>query len=238
MKKILLSAIALICVFASFSQDKKSYKNLVNRAGDHLMVQLSTDFWSGTPDSVKNHMKSIGRGGNIYAMMNKPFKSNPSFSIAFGVGIGTSSMYFKRMDVGITSTSAKLPFVNLDSADRFKKYKLTTAFLEVPLEFRYSSDPENDRKSIKAAFGVKVGTMLNAHTKGKTLENKDGKQLNSYTEKENSKKFFNSTRLAITARVGYGNFSLFGSYQMNNLFKDGVAAQIKPFQIGLCLSGL
>ena len=26
--------------------------------------------------------------------------------------------------------------------------------------------------------------------------------------------------------------------QINNLFKDGVAPEIKPFQIGLCLSGL
>ena len=94
------------------------------------------------------------------------------------------------------------------------------------------------KKSIKAAIGVKVGTLVNIHTKGKTLQNKNDGAINSSTVKESNKKFLNTTRLALTGRVGYGNFSLFASYQINNLFKDGVAPEIKPFQIGLCLSGL
>jgi Outer membrane protein beta-barrel domain len=238
MKKIVLAVFTLICVSVAFGQSKKSYKELVNRAGDHLMIQFSTDHWSGTPDSVSSRMKSFGRGGNIYVMMNKPFKSNPKLSIAYGIGIGTSSMYFKKMAVGVSSNTSKLPFSNLDSLDRFKKYKLATAYLEVPLEFRYTANPDNERKSIKVAIGVKVGTLLNVHTKGKNLENKNGNAINSSTVKEANKKFFNTTRLALTARVGYGNFSLFGSFQVNNLYKDGVAAEIKPFQIGLCFSGL
>ena len=236
MKKIVLSLVTLFSLSATFAQ--KTGKELLNKAGDHIMLQLSSDHWSGVPDSVKNHMKGLSRGGNIYVMMNKPFKTNPRLSIAYGIGIGTSSIYFKTMDVNLNATTTKLPFVNLDSSDRFKKYKLATAYLEVPLEFRFTSDPDNDKKSLKAAFGVKIGTLLNAHTKGKTLENKSGGSINSFTQKENSKKYFNSTKLALTARVGYGHFSLFGSYQVNNLFKDGVAAAIKPFQVGIAISGL
>jgi Outer membrane protein beta-barrel domain len=238
MKKIVLAVFTLICVSVAFGQSKKSYKELANKAGDHLMIQLSTDFWSGTPDSISTRMKSIGRGGNIYVMMNKPFKSNPKLSIGYGIGVGTSAMYFKRMGVNVSASGSKLPFTNLDSLDNFKKYKLATAYLEVPLEFRYTANPDNDRKSIKAAIGVKVGTLLNVHTKGKNLQNKNDNAINSSTVKETNKKFFNTTRLAITGRIGYGNFSLFGSYQITNLFKDGAAAGIKPFQIGLCLSGL
>jgi hypothetical protein len=236
MKKIILSLVTLFSLSATFAQ--KSAKELLPKPGDHIMLQLSSDYWTGVPDSIKNHMKGLSRGGNIYVMMNKPFKTNPKLSIAFGVGIGTSSMYFKTMNVDITAKTTKLPFVNLDSSDRFKKYKLTTAYLEVPLEFRFTSDPDNDKKSIKAAIGVKVGTMLSAHTKGKTLQNKSGTTTNSFTEKESSKKYFNTTRLSLTGRIGYGHFSLFGSYQINNLFKDGVAAGIKPFQVGITLSGL
>jgi hypothetical protein len=239
MKKLVVTALALFSLVISFSQSKNNKaKDLINRSGDHLMVQLATDHWSGTPDSIGSRMKALGRGANIYVMMNKPFKSNPKLSLAFGIGVGTSNMYFKKMRVDIASSSTKLPFVNLDSADRFKKYKLTTAFLEIPLEFRYTANPDNERKSIKFAVGVKVGTLLNAHTKGKNLENKNGTAIGSYTSKVSTKSFFNSTRFAATARIGYGNFSLFGSYQFNNVFKDGVAPEIKPFQIGLCLSGL
>ena len=53
----------------------------------------------------------------------------------------------------------KLPFNNLDTLSYFKKYKLTTAFLEIPLELRFTANPEKENKSIKAAIGVKVGTL-------------------------------------------------------------------------------
>jgi hypothetical protein len=238
MKKIVLITLALLSLVSSFAQSKKGNKNILNRSGDHVMLQLSTDHWSGTPDSISSRMKAFGRGANVYVMLNKPFKSNNKLSLGFGLGVGTSNMYFKKTNVDIAANGTKLPFVNLDSANRFKKYKLTTAFLEIPLEFRYTAKPDNDRKSLKIAVGVKVGTLLNVHTKGKNLENKDGRAIGAYTAKVNDKSFFNTTRFAATARVGYGIFSLFGSYQFNNIFKDGAGAEIKPFQIGLCFSGL
>lgn len=210
----------------------------MNRAGDHIMLQLSSDHWMGAPDSVSRHIKSLSRGANIYVMMNRPFRGNPRMSTAFGIGFGTSNIFFKNMGVDIKSTTSYLPFRNQDTLDRFKKYKLTTAFLEVPVELRFSSDPLNDTKSIKAALGVKVGVLLSAHTKGKNPENNAGNSINAYTFKENSKRFFNSTRLQATARIGYGHYSLFGSYQITNIFKTGVAADIKLFQIGICVSGL
>ena len=41
-----------------------------------------------------------------------------------------------------------------------------------------------------------------------------------------------------TARIGIGNFSLYGAYQLTSLLKDGAGASIKPFEFGLCISGL
>lgn len=238
MKKIILFVAASVSLSMAFAQKKKDYSKIINRPGDHIMVQFSSDHWAGTPDSIDSHMKGFSRGANVYLMLDKPFKSNPRFSLGFGIGVSTSSMFFKKMEVDLTAGSAKLPFNNLDSSDHFKKYKLSTAFLEIPLELRFTADPEKSNKSLKAAIGIKVGTLLNAHTKGKTLQNKSDQSINSYTAKESNKRHFNTTRLSATARVGYGNFSLFGSYQVNSLFKDGVAADIKPFQVGITLSGL
>lgn len=142
------------------------------------------------------------------------------------------------MIVDIASISAILPFRAVDTTERFKKFKLSTTFLEIPLEFRFSANPVTPGKSIKVAFGIKAGTLLNAHTKGKTLQNASGKTINDYTRKETSKRFFNTTRLAATGRLGYGNFSLFGAYNLTGIFKDGVAPDVKLMQIGLTLSGL
>ena len=237
MKKLLLVSIAFLSLFTASAQTQKK-KLIPEKAGDHFMVQFSSDHWMGVPDSVKNHMKGFSRGANVYVMLDQRFKSAPQWSVAFGLGVGTSNMYFRNTVVDIKAKTNKLPFNNVDSVNHFKKYKVATAFLEIPLELRFTVDPVNEMKSIKVALGVKVGTLLNVHTKGKTLLDKNGATLNTYTAKETGKGFFNSTRLAATARIGYGNFSLFGSYQLNNIFKDGVAANVKLVQIGLNFSGL
>ncbi len=239
MKKIVFSVLAIVTVSVAAAQKKKDWSKVTGRPGDHIMIQLSSDHWMGAPDSISRHINQLSRGANIYVMMDKPFKGSPRMSVAFGIGVGTSNIYFKKMGVDIRSNSTTyLPFNNQDSLNHFKKYKLTTALLEVPVEFRFTADPENNGKSLKFALGVKVGTLLNVHTKGKSPEDKGGASINAYTEKESSKRFFNSTRLAATARIGYGHYSLFGSYQINGILKDGTGPDLKLLQIGICVSGL
>ena len=110
------------------------------------------------------------------------------------------------------------------------------SYLEVPVELRFSSKPAS--AGWKIAIGGKVGTLINLHTKGKNLQDKNGKTINSYTIKENSKRYFTGTRLMGTARIGYGAVSLFGAYQINNILKDGAGPDMKLYQVGLSISGL
>lgn len=238
MKKIVLlfSAIAFVS-FASAQNNSLQSKNLVDRASDHFMIQLSTDHWTNEPDSISGHQKGFSRGLNIYLMFDKPFKSNPKWSVAFGAGIGSSNIFFKQMNVRITEPTSTLRF-DTSGNSFFKKYKLTTAFLEAPVELRYTAHPEKESKSLKFALGAKVGFMLDAHTKGKNETDKNGTVINDYTEKESKTIFFNTTRLMATGRVGYGNFSLFGAYQITTLLKDGAGPDMKLLQIGLTISGL
>ena len=66
----------------------------------------------------------------------------------------------------------------------------------------------------------------------------NNKSINNYIQKENSKRYFNTTRFSGTARFGYGVFSLFGAYQLNSVLKDGAGAPMKLYQVGITLSGL
>jgi len=240
MRKLLVIILVLAASMPAFSQTEKQKKNkeILSRSGDHLMLQLSSDHWMGTPDSISSHIKGFSRGLNAYVMLNRPFRADPRFSIAFGLGISSSSIFFKKMNVDIISAEGVLPFTATDSTDHFKKYKVATTFLEIPLEFRFTANPEKPNKSIKVALGAKVGTMLNAHTKGKNLQDASGKTIVSYTEKQTSKSYFNTTRIAGTLRIGYGNFTVFGAYSFTSMFKDAVAADIKSLQVGLTFSGL
>ncbi|MBO9572591.1 MAG: outer membrane beta-barrel protein, partial [Chitinophagaceae bacterium] len=148
-------------------------------------------------------------------------------------------MYFKDTYIDIIgANNNKLTFTDVSDTTKYKKYKLLTSFLEAPIEFRYSAKPATPNKSFKVAIGAKIGTMLAASTKGKNLLNGSGHAINNYIEKQKSKKFFNTTRMAVTARIGYGAFSLFGTYQVNSFVKDGFGPDIRPYSIGLTLSGL
>ncbi len=245
MKKIVF--VVTSCLFFNFvfSQDSsyiapatsKTIK-LPTRSGDHLMIQLSSDHWTGVPDSISSHQQGFSRGFNAYFMVDKPFRSSPKFSIGIGVGIGTSNIFFKRINVDVKAGGSVLPFTAADSTNHFKKYKLSTGFAEVPLEFRFTSKPLEPNKSFKIALGAKVGAIVNAHTKGKDLQDKNNNSINSYTQKEIGRRLINGTRFMGTARIGYGIISVFGAYQINNLLKDGAGANMKLYQVGITLSGL
>lgn len=237
-----LSLLALgLCLSGSLvAQKKKSWTNIdLNKAGDHFMISYSVDGWTGMPDSISSRKKGLARGFNFALMMNKPFKTDPRWSVAFGVGVSNSNMFFQRLAVDVAASGDRLPFRNLDGQNAFKKYKLATTFLEVPVELRFMFRPDQDKKSWKIALGAKVGTLVNAHTKGKNLQDATGRTINSaFIEKESKRIFFNNIRFAGTARVGIGNFSLFGSYALTTLLKDNAGPEMRPFQIGLCVSGL
>ena len=238
MKKISFLALGFFALLTATAQKKNMRENMRKRAADHVMLQLSSDTWLNMPDSIKRYKSGLSRGFNAAFMINRPFKSDPRFSLAFGLGVSNSNIFFQKLDVQLNSLQTVLPFNRLDSSAYFKKYKVSSTFLEVPLEFRFSLRPHDEKKSFKVALGLKIGTLLGAHTKGKTLLDKSGKTLNSYTEKIYKRTFFSPTRVAATLRIGYGNFSVFGAYQLTNLFKDGAAAPMQPLQTGICISGL
>jgi len=243
MKKFVF--VALSCLFFSmaFSQDTLHVTNgnkvsVQKKAADHFMFQLSSDHWATMPDSIKSHQSGLSRGFNAYVMINKQLKNSPKLSLAIGVGVSTSNIIFKKVDIGVTAAPGTLPFTHLDSVNHFKKYKLSSTFLEIPLELRFTAKPDNPDKSLKAAIGLKAGTLVNLHTKGKNWVDKNGNVLNGYTEKENSKRFFSTSHFMATGRIGYGIFSLFGSYQINGLLKDGAGPSMRLYQVGITVSGL
>jgi hypothetical protein len=246
MNKLILLVLSAFVFKFSFAQTdslpsttvKKDWSkvNLGNRAGDHLMVQLGYDSWAGKPDSIS--IKSLSRSANIYFMLDFPFKTDPRWSVALGAGISSSNIYFDKTIVDIAGSTTKINFRDVKDTSQFKKFKLSTNYAEAPLELRFSANPEKTGGGFKVALGAKIGTMINAHTKGKNLQTKSGTAINAYTVKETSKRYFNGTRLSGMARIGYGNFSLYGTYQITNLLKEGVGPVIHPYSIGLTLSGL
>src|SRR5689334_4789504 len=145
MKKILplIGLMFLACgVFAQETKKKKEKIDLSNRSNDHFMIQFGVAGWSGIPDTINK--AGFSKSFNAYFMFDWPFKSNPHLSIALGAGVGSDHIIFTKTHVGIKDLTTVFPFTNLSDTDHYKKTKLATAYLEAPLEFRYSADPVNN----------------------------------------------------------------------------------------------
>jgi hypothetical protein len=246
MKKLLVAALALTFQLAAFAQETETDKakspkkkdwskvSLANRPGDHFMIQLGMAGWSGAPDSM--NIKGLSKNFNFYFIFDFPFKTDPRFSVGIGPGIGSESISFRDTYIGIKDPTSTLRFQDLSDTNHFKKYRLNTTFLEAPVELRFNSNPLG--KGLKLAVGLKVGTLLDARTKGREWVNKDEQTLNDFSEKIKKKDFFSKNRLTATFRVGTGVFSLYGSYQFGGVLREGVGPVVRPWAAGICISGL
>lgn len=240
MRKIIaLAALIFIPSAMLFAQDEKVNTNatpppIVKASRDFLMVQFAYNNWIKKPDSVKT--KTFGYTFNAYLCYDFPIKRT-HFSFAAGIGVNANVNYLDQQVLALSDTGVKgyearfLP--DTASQSKYKRYKVATTYLQAPFELRYFGNNLNRNKGFKAAIGLQVGTLLGAHTKG--LRSVEGTNIK---EKVDTKRYMSPWNFAATARVGWGNFTLYGSYNLTNVFKDNAGPVITPMSVGICLTGL
>lgn len=241
MKKLLFCIITLGMAFSGFSEDNDEVKTfdetkaVVNKAKDRLVIDLSVDMLFNKPDSLK--VKFFSRGLNAYFMYDVVIAKS-HFSFAPGLGIGTNNYYINSSIVSDTNKTYFVP-INKDIYD-YKKNKISVAYLDIPVELRFRSKPNEKGTSWKLGAGFKAGINISNKWKYKgtdlsadpTDANKDDvkwKQFNiDYIQK---------FRYGVTLRGGYGMVNAFVYYSLSDLFKSG-SARLTPFSFGIQLNGL
>lgn len=117
----------------------------------------------------------------------------------------------------------------LDPGVKLEKSKLTTLFLTVPFMFEMQIPANHNNLTIAA--GPIGAIKLSSHTK---MVFEDGDKV-----KSNGDFSLNLLRYGYTARVGFGNFMIYGTYYMTPLFRTGKGpgnVELHPFEIGLALT--
>jgi hypothetical protein len=117
----------------------------------------------------------------------------------------------------------------LDPGAQLEKSKLATLYLTVPFLLELQIPVHGNHFSIAA--GPIGAVKLGSHTK---MVFEDGQKI-----KSNGDFSLNLLRYGGTARVGYGNFQLFGTYYMTPLFQSGKGPggyNLYPFEIGVALT--
>lgn len=198
---------------------------------DFFMLQFTYENWNNRPDSIR--VTGLGRGVNAYICYDWPIAKS-RFSFAAGLGVSVANIYLNNQEIALTDTGvlgAQARFI--PAQHDYKRYKLVTTYLEAPFELRYFGNKQNRNRGFKAAVGLRAGTIVGAHTKAR--RSVEGTKI---AEKTNTRRYMETWRFAGTARLGWGNFSLFGAYSLNNLFKNGSGPEVTPISIGICFTGL
>lgn len=194
---------------------------------DFVMLKITNSGWASGPDSIKT--KGIGRGFAASVMYDFPIKTS-HFSFAAGLGINVQNVYLDGQNINFKDTGTQAIFF---ASSTYKRYKLTTTHLEMPLELRFFGNNKNRNRGFKASIGTNVGLFMGGHTKGVS-----GKGGSKFSDKVNTKRFVEQWSFSPTMRIGYGNISLYGSYSLTPLFKEGAGPQVAPYSIGICITGL
>ncbi len=217
------------------STDRTEHKtytpNVAKPARDFVMLQFNYYNWLTKPDSVKT--KPFGYSFNSYICYDFPIKKS-NFSFATGVGVNVNVTYLDQLQLAVSDTGAKGNAARfVADTSHFTRYKFVTTYLTAPFEIRYFSNMQNRNKGFKAAAGLQIGTLLGAHTKA--VETVGGtKEI----LKLDTKRYLSPWSFAAIARVGYGNITLFGAYNLTNVFKENSGPPITPITLGICLTGL
>lgn len=173
--------------------------------------------------SINYGVKSMGWNLNLAEKNFHIYKDYINF--VTGIGFGFNSYQFKN-PIRLNPDSSFTTYA-LDSTISFKKNKLKTSYVQIPLMIEFNTSKKSDR-SFHIAAGVIGGYKLNSKTK-RTYE------INGYEFEEKRKDDFNINpfKLDATARIGYGQFTMFATYSLTELFEPKRGPQVNPFTVGV-----
>lgn len=144
-----------------------------------------------------------------------------------GLGLNWNNYRFDGNNSIIKGTNGIIE--ELDPVLTLEKSKLATLFLDVPFLLEIQIPVNSNHLSLAA--GPIGAIKLSSHTK---MVFEDGHTVKSWGDFS-----LNMIRWGATARVGYGNFQLFGTYFKTPLFQKGKGPggyNLYPFEIGIALS--
>jgi hypothetical protein len=117
----------------------------------------------------------------------------------------------------------------LDPGAKLEKSKLATLFLTLPFMLELQLPVNHNHLTVGA--GPIGAIKLSSHTK---MVFEDGRTIKSWGDFS-----LNMLRYGATARVGYGNFQVYGTYYKTPLFQTGKGpggVELYPFEIGIALT--
>ena len=238
--------IMTVMVFAASGQDLPSNAgstNIKKSGKPNIPGSFVVDFGFNQPfdkDSLFDIAFWGSRTVNVYYQYDIRLW-NSKFSIVPGIGLSLERYKLKNLHtLGYTTSGTEQNLTLLPvytSLPDVRKSKLITNYIDIPLELRFSTRPDDPARSFKASIGGRIGYLYDAFTKVNYKENGESK---TFKDKQN----FNLSRIryGTFVKIGAGNFSVFAYYNLVPVFEEGegplpAKKDMKNFTAGISLSG-
>ncbi|MDX5479313.1 porin family protein [Fontibacter flavus] len=223
MKRItLVFFINFIATALLFAQEKE--RTPIGGRPD-IKGDLFIDFGFNTLNNRPNELNTqffSSRTFNIYYQTEIKIGEASGLTFNPGIGVGTDKYaftddrtLFNNPNRGTESSELleiKDVYGNNISID---KNNVSTNYLEIPLEFRYHFNRRNYSKSMRIAFGGKIGYLMSAHTK---IQYTDDSGLTRRI-KDRQSYGFSPLRYGVYTRMGFPGFNIWGYYSLNQAFQ-------------------
>lgn len=229
-KPMLRSALALL-IFAFATTGLQAQTETKTKARPNIPGSFVVDFGiNGTVDSPDLWTnKTIGsRTFNLYYQYPLRFgRSRFSFNPAIGVSMEryawkTSVILVNPQEANLNAQVEKYDFGS--ASVRFndpRKIMLVANYLEIPVEIRFDTKPEDISRSFNVAIGARGGWLYDSFIK---VKYKDEGQTKKMKDKQDWG--LNQFRYGVYTRLGIGGFNFFGFYNLSPLFqKDKAPSQ-------------
>ncbi|MGC8750567.1 outer membrane beta-barrel protein [Hydrotalea sp.] len=180
---------------------------------------------NGNPVTKNNFNLRTGKSSNvnIWFFMQKLNVAKHVVNLKYGLGL---EMYNFRFEDNISFRSNPQPMVFNDTIN-FSKNKLYVGYLTIPFMVNFNLTPYKDN-GLSFSAGVSAGYLLGSRNK----------QISNERGKVKYKGDFNLQpwRVAAIAELGLGPIRLYGSYSLNNLYKESTGLDQIPYAVGIRFS--
>lgn len=234
LNKILASLAIVFLTTAALAQENVKKAARPNIPGSFI-VDLGVNRGLSTPENFSQGFWG-SRTVNLYYQYPIRFGKT---KFSFNPGLGLSLERWKFTNNRILSDQAVNNQYELELGSSIhpgiKKSMFITNYFEVPLEFRFDTNPNDIARSFSWALGGRIGVLTNGMTKVKFTE--DGE-----TTKDKDKSTFglNTIRYGVYSRVGIGGFNWFAFYNLSDMFQSGKGpadTTMNSMTIGISING-
>jgi hypothetical protein len=205
------------------------FANYIDKTPQLMYVALYPPMGNTTPYTnsnslALNHLKSSNV--NLWFVQQRVKLIKNFASLQYGVGFEMFNFRFEKNISFRDDIAGKIKYDDV----QFSKNKLFVKYLTVPLKLNFNLTP-GASKPLHASIGMSAGYLLKARNKQISTERGKEKYEGNFN--------LNNWRVATIGELGFGNFTLYGSYSHTNLFDDNqTILNMAPIAIGIKLSDL